>query len=680
MANEIEIIAGDLFNKVRSRFENVEIGDENASIINDPSKSRFVDFDFSDDGETYGHVTLSIVDPSTLKCYYSGSLLDEIDNLGHSKRVWYDFLKELRMFAKKRLMNFDPRDIAKTNLTQKDFKHISTVDVEDDETNMDTDMTNESRVNEASLGSMYGSKKRSYQALESTKVLVKHKKVVDEEKRGARSRQIESIFVENGVGERFKMPVNHLGGARAMARHVSNGGNTFDQIGESIIGMCETVLNIKEFNKYVRKNGLVNESTSNVITTVKEEYDALRNTISSLKGQRGYNSFAESFIPEALTEADAFDITEMKMQFTSKNYSDVIESILPKIARMCEAKTRMNEEEGLRDSGGATEEWLATEPTLILMPDENQDRYMITTKFNNNDSLMVMALEDIAQRGGKNIPDDVAVFAAQMSEEIGEGGPMGYGTPDQRRLSAENYKNNRKTAFKLAKIYMSDIIKLVKDPSYASVVRVGPSGEYKDRYGNVKTESMELEESLNRVFEGTWHWPTNDDEYREIAELLSGPLPVGIDAINATNALYDLLGDDELFDELGELAEREGEDADAAPLVMSWLEHQDRIVYAAVQGAIDALESEAGEEMGMEPDMGMEPPMDPGMEDPAMMDPNAMPVDPSLEDPMAVDPNAMPEDPNDPLAPQQQPVMQSGHSNKDPLSEMLRLSGQKKRI
>ena len=49
---------------------------------------------------------------------------------------------------------------------------------------------------------------------------------VNEEQRGARSRNISSIFVENAEGERFKYPYKHLNGARAMARHVSHGGVT----------------------------------------------------------------------------------------------------------------------------------------------------------------------------------------------------------------------------------------------------------------------------------------------------------------------------------------------------------------------------------------------------------------------------------------------------------------------
>jgi hypothetical protein len=47
-------------------------------------------------------------------------------------------------------------------------------------------------------------------------------------------------------------------------------------------------------------------------------------------------------------------------------------------------------------------------------------------------------------------------------------------------------------------------------------------------------------------------------------------MPVGTDAMNATEQLYDVVGDDELFDRLAELAEK-NPNADARPLVVARL-------------------------------------------------------------------------------------------------------------
>ena len=55
---------------------------------------------------------------------------------------------------------------------------------------------------------MSGSSKTSYQSLDNVKIVVKHKKAVNEEIRGARSRNIHSIFIQRG-DERFKLPENN---------------------------------------------------------------------------------------------------------------------------------------------------------------------------------------------------------------------------------------------------------------------------------------------------------------------------------------------------------------------------------------------------------------------------------------------------------------------------------------
>ena len=84
------------------------------------------------------------------------------------------------------------------------------------------------------FGTMTGSTKTSYQPLDTVKIVVRHKKPVNEEVRGARSRNIHSIYIQRGE-ERFKMSENNLAAARAMARHMYNGGEA-----EVSNGTCST--------------------------------------------------------------------------------------------------------------------------------------------------------------------------------------------------------------------------------------------------------------------------------------------------------------------------------------------------------------------------------------------------------------------------------------------------------
>jgi len=83
---------------------------------------------------------------------------------------------------------------------------------------------------------------------------------------------------------------------------------------------------------------------------------------------------------------------------------------------------------------------------------------------------------------------------------------------------------------------------------------------------NMKEASI-FESWADRLMEGTWALPDTPEQQAKLVELLSKPLTVGADATNATEQLYDLFGDDELFDQLETLA-AEDPDADCRQVVM----------------------------------------------------------------------------------------------------------------
>jgi len=84
--------------------------------------------------------------------------------------------------------------------------------------------------------------------------------------------------------------------------------------------------------------------------------------------------------------------------------------------------------------------------------------------------------------------------------------------------------------------------------------------------GTAMKEANIFEAWAERLVEGTWQLPDTPEKQAELLELMSTDLPVGADATNVTEQLYDLLGDDELFDRLEELAERDA-NADARQVI-----------------------------------------------------------------------------------------------------------------
>jgi hypothetical protein len=69
-------------------------------------------------------------------------------------------------------------------------------------------------------------------------------------------------------------------------------------------------------------------------------------------------------------------------------------------------------------------------------------------------------------------------------------------------------------------------------------------------------EAQIFENWINNLSEGTWALPETPEQMEKLNQLMSAELIVGPDATNATELLYDIVGDDELFDILNDLADR----------------------------------------------------------------------------------------------------------------------------
>jgi hypothetical protein len=89
--------------------------------------------------------------------------------------------------------------------------------------------------------------------------------------------------------------------------------------------------------------------------------------------------------------------------------------------------------------------------------------------------------------------------------------------------------------------------------------------------GHAMKEANIFESWANKLMEGTWATPETPEQKQQLVVLLSKELPVGADATNATEQLYDLIGDDVLFDQLETLADQDA-DADARGVIVARLQ------------------------------------------------------------------------------------------------------------
>jgi predicted Rdx family selenoprotein len=442
----IEKTSEDLFQKLRSRFSPVSMGDESADETSAPTEARIFNFMYKDDEHDIGYVSISIIDNRSFKVYYGTDLVDRIEN----KANWYSFLKDLRMFAKRNLMSFDARDLAKNQLEPRDFKFISQQD--------GTYKGHEVTVSESA---MFGSRRKSYQTMENVKMIVNHRKSIDETIPGARSRYIESIYLERADGERYKFPYNYLTGARAMARHVNEGGNPYDDMGKHIVNMIKEMRDLSKFARRTKKHAMEDENAGNIRNSVVERFHSMKKQLSAMSVKEGYARFVENFsADEALVEDDA--VQQIKERFTQQVFDTQLEDTLPAVMKAIKEA----EMKHVAEADKSIAHLIKSKP-LVLRKDSAADQMFRSTKFTDGAGLLGFILSDIASRAIGDGADEIANFASDAAE----------------RVQDKDYDpKDKQTAMMLAKKYMDDVKKMTSNPSYADTVRVDP----KNVYGKMK--------------------------------------------------------------------------------------------------------------------------------------------------------------------------------------------------
>ena len=526
MSRETEKIAEDLFEKIRSRFENINLGDDKAKSTNDPEKAKFFNFDYVINDQNHGNVTVSLIDENSLKVYFSKNISDNLED--QELQEWYKFLQELRYFAKRNLLTFDTRDISRSILNIKDIKQVSQAD--------STLQTSDVKISESRL---YGTNMISYENVGPARIMIKHTESVNPEQRGSRARHINAIYVENAQGERFKMQYNKLSGARAMARHIAEGGIPYDDFGQHINSMIQEMADLGRFVRVMKHRTFEDNTAAKMVEAAANYYQGMNRQLNYLKGSRAYRNFLESFEPNK-QQLDEVDVNQLKERFVKKVFDDRMMAALPLVnkAYQLQEQARTKQIESVRNI-------IENRAQLQLIENEGMDEYFKALSFARPTDLVVRILEDIAKRGAA-IPE-VAEFAKHWAANFNM----------VNEDSDQELKENQALAVKLATHYIRDLRNLHEG------LRVS-----QEDYHLVDFDSGEILE------EGTWALPDSPEEIQTLQTLMSQPLEVGVDAENATSALYELIGDDELFDRLHDLADAEGPRADARDTVKYFLQQE----------------------------------------------------------------------------------------------------------
>jgi hypothetical protein len=321
----LDFIADELFNKIRGRFPSITIGNDKGEVTNVPKEARFFDFEYKEQDRSLGKVSVSL-DEKTISVMYSDDFAENEDTA--TRQHWYAFLKELRQFSRKRLLNFDTRNITKSNLDKRDYKFLAT-NRPGDETMVES--------------KMYGTSRTSYQDVGNARLAIKHSQPINQVMPAGRTQHIESIYIESSEGERFKYPYRHLNGARAMARHVGEGGKPFDDFGSHITGLSEELAKLKKFKTYMGRSSVMAEGLSGYLDAVHERIDTVKSAIHGLQREAYYKEAIASFEVPVMEEVPS-DVAENWIdQLTIRQFNEELKDVFPYIYRLVSEHTKAKE-------------------------------------------------------------------------------------------------------------------------------------------------------------------------------------------------------------------------------------------------------------------------------------------------------------------------------------------------
>ncbi len=315
MERNLDEIAKSLFDQIRSQIPKIKMEDAQGNATIKPEQARFFEFNYVVNGAVFGLVNIDVSSEDGVVVIYPNDITQGQKNF--NKKKWFNFLKEIRECARQHLLDFNVRDISKQSLDKRDKEYMSS----QKETNM-------------SESKLFGTSKTSYQDLGNSTIIVRHSAPVNYNHPAGRTQRIESIYIENVQGERFKYPLRHLNGARALAQHIGEGGTPYDSIGRYVIGLSEELSKLRFFKNYVDRSPTISESMSTVHTKVIERIDQIKKEIHHLQNNSYYQTFSESF-----TENNDSDVPEEIMndwidRLTIKTFNEELKTVFPYIYKL----------------------------------------------------------------------------------------------------------------------------------------------------------------------------------------------------------------------------------------------------------------------------------------------------------------------------------------------------------
>ncbi len=345
MDANLDNIAKELYGKIQTRFPSIKIGGEDGQVLfkkEDIPQARFFEFKYSEGGKPLATITMTLDDDEGLVIKILGDFTpDNQPSNGHRKA--YKWVRSFKGFARGHGLKFDAQTSGQSNLDKRDYNFLTKRPEE----------TGEGNMMESKL---FGTSKVSYQDLGEARLIIKHSAPVNPELAAGRTLHIESIYIENGLGERFLYPSKHLNGARALAEHIKNGGTPYDAIGKHVIGLSEELASLRRFKGYVSRQDQLSEAMGQITDRVAERIDQIKETISKLQRPSFYQQFVESFEEQEEQIIPEEVVNDLVDRLTIRTFNEELKAVFPYIYKLSDDLNLPVKELGVNDLLGEEKE------------------------------------------------------------------------------------------------------------------------------------------------------------------------------------------------------------------------------------------------------------------------------------------------------------------------------------
>ena len=167
----LETTRSKLFDLLTGKNFDITTRDAQGKETTDPKTADLYSFEYKADGKTYGNVVITVGAKGEMEVFYGDMLGKGMD--AEHKGDWYDFLYQLRHFAKRNMLEFTLKNINRLKYSMQSMASLE-----------------ESK-------NYYGFKKTSYtKPNKQAKLKIIHSKPIDEEAGDQRYRNIQSLYVK----------------------------------------------------------------------------------------------------------------------------------------------------------------------------------------------------------------------------------------------------------------------------------------------------------------------------------------------------------------------------------------------------------------------------------------------------------------------------------------------------